>query len=210
MRPLPLGAGLLVLALAWLGLGLGPPAFTVHMSAHVAVVAIAAPLLALGIGGSALDPSARLPLLASPLFASALEFVVVWGWHSPLLHEAAREQPAVLVAEQASFLIVGLLVWLSAFGGVGEQRTLAGGIFALFVTSMHMTLLGALLALAPRPLFDHHGHGAVGLGLDVLQDQQAGGAIMLTVGGASYLLGGLVLMARLLRAPAAAGEGGRR
>jgi hypothetical protein len=61
---------------------------------------------------------------------------------------------------------------------------------------MHMTLLGALLALSPRPLYRHV--AAFG-GLSPLQDQHLGGAIMLLVGGASYLLGGLWLTARLLR-----------
>jgi putative membrane protein len=63
-----------------------------------------------------------------------------------------------------------------------------------------MTLLGALLALSPRPLYGH-AHGAGIAGLAPLDDQHLGGAIMLLVGGASYLIGGLVLVGRLLRQP---------
>jgi putative membrane protein len=204
MRKLLATLGCLVLALAWLA----PPAlgielgFAGHMSVHVAVVAIAAPLLAVGLAGSRLDPTPLAPLLFAPLLASALEFAVVWGWHAPALHAAARAAPAVLALEQASFLAVGLLVWLAAFGrGRGPAGAgWAGGILALFLTSMHMTLLGALLALSPRPLYHAHGGFA---GLAPLDDQHLGGAVMLLVGGASYLLGGLVLMARLLRAPLA-------
>lgn len=197
-------SGCLVLALAWLA----PPAlgsetgFAGHMTVHMAVVAIAAPLLAIGLAGSRLDPTPLAPLLFAPLLAMALEFVVVWGWHAPFLHAAARGSPAVMALEQVSFLAVGLLVWLAAFGrGRGPAGAAWGaGILALFLTSMHMTLLGALLALSPRPLY-HHAHGAMGLA--PLDDQHLGGAIMLLVGGASYLIGGLVLMARLLRAPSA-------
>jgi putative membrane protein len=66
---------------------------------------------------------------------------------------------------------------------------------------MHMTLLGALLALSPRPLYEHaHAAGMVA-GLTPLDDQHLGGAVMLLVGGVSYLIGGLVLIARLLREP---------
>jgi putative membrane protein len=205
MMPTLATSGCLVLALAWLappalGLALG---FTGHMIVHVAVVAIAAPLLAVGLAGSRLDPTPQAPLLFAPLLASALEFVVVWGWHAPALHAAARASPAVLAIEQASFLAVGLLVWLAAFGrGRGPARAAwAAGVLALFLTSMHMTLLGALLALSPRPLYGH-AHGSFA-GLAPLDDQHLGGAVMLLVGGASYLLGGLVLMARLLRAPVA-------
>jgi putative membrane protein len=56
--------------------------------------------------------------------------------------------------------------------------------------------LGALLALAPRLLYPRCGGY---FGLTPLEDQHLGGAIMLLVGGASYLLGGLFLTARLLR-----------
>ncbi len=181
-------------------LGLG--GFAHHMTMHVAVVAVAAPLLAVGLAGSRLDPTPAAPLLFAPLLAMGLEFVVVWGWHAPVLHAAARHSAAVMALEQASFLAVGLLVWLAAFGsGRGPPRAAWGaGILALFLTSMHMTLLGALLALSPRPLYEHAHHGGAG-GLSPLDDQHLGGAIMLLVGGASYLLGGLVLLARLLREP---------
>jgi putative membrane protein len=204
MRRLTATSGCLVLALAWLG----PPVlgieagFAGHMIVHMAVVAIAAPLLAIGLAGSRLDPTPFAPLLFAPMLAMALEFVVVWGWHAPLLHAAARRSPTVMALEQASFLAVGLLVWLAAFGrGRGPARAAWGaGVLALFLTSMHMTLLGALLALSPRPLY-HHAHGAGIAGLGPLDDQHLGGAVMLLFGGASYLIGGLVLMARLLRAP---------
>jgi putative membrane protein len=62
---------------------------------------------------------------------------------------------------------------------------------------MHMTLLGALLALAPRPLYIH---AETFSGLTSLEDQQLGGAIMLIVGGISYLTGGLWLTVALMRA----------
>jgi putative membrane protein len=208
MRKVMAVAGGLVLALAWAA----PPAlgieagFTGHMIVHVAVVAVAAPLLAVGLAASRLDPTPVAPLLFAPMGAMGLEFVVVWGWHAPLLHAAARGSSAVFALEQASFLAVGLLVWLAAFGrGRGRGRGSApaawgAGILALFLTSMHMTLLGALLALSPRPLYGH-AHAAGIAGLTPLDDQHLGGAVMLLVGGASYLIGGLVLIARLLRQP---------
>jgi putative membrane protein len=74
-----------------------------------------------------------------------------------------------------------------------------GGAMALFFTSMHMTLLGALLSLSPRPLYEGHHHDDGWLGLSPLADQQLGGVVMLAIGGVVYLCGGLVLMARVLR-----------
>jgi putative membrane protein len=203
MRRAVLVCGMLVLAAVWLGPlpQLARQAFCAHMTMHMGVVAVAAPLLAAGVASGRLDPARRAPRLFAPIPASILELVVVWAWHAPALHHAARHDTAGLAAEQGMFLLAGLFVWLSAFGGdaqlSGARR--AAGVVGLLLTSMHMTLLGALLALTPRPLYAHMDGFA---GLTPLQDQQLGGAIMLLVGGISYLLGGLWLTAGLLRGPA--------
>lgn len=206
-------AGAAVLSAAWLGPlpALSRHAFSAHMAMHMAVVAIACPLLAAGIAGGRLDftregargASARWrALAASPFVASLLEFVVVWSWHAPGPHHLARHSDAWLVVEQGSFLGVGMLVWQSALGGGARRRErAAAGIAGLLMTSMHMTLLGVLLALADRPLYAH-GAGAAS-GLTPLQDQHLGGVVMLALGGSAYLAGALWLLAGLLRAPRA-------
>lgn len=200
MRAALAAAGALALAAAWLGPlpALARGAFFAHMTMHMGVVAVAAPLLALGVAGTSLDPVRRAPALFAPIPASILELAVVWAWHAPALHHLARHGAAGLVAEQGSFLLAGLAVWLSAFGGDrprSADRT-GAGVVALLLTSMHMTLLGALLALAPRPLYVHAHARPI---LAPLDDQHLGGAIMLLVGGISYLAGGLWLTAGLLR-----------
>jgi putative membrane protein len=223
MRAMPLTLGLIVLAAAWLGPlpGLAGQSFSAHMAMHMAVVALAAPLLALAVSGT-FDLARPLPWFFAPIPASMIEFVVVWAWHTPALHHAARQETWGLVLEQASFIASGLLLWIAAVGGAREQpefrngpasarpdsnelrRGLAvaqakagAGVVGLLFTSMHMTLLGALFALAPRPLYPHLTNGPAGF--EPLADQHLGGAIMLLVGGMSYLIGGLALTAALLR-----------
>lgn len=201
--------GLVVLAAAWLGPlpALSRHSFAAHMAMHMSVVAVACPLLAAGIARGRFDPVRagmrgwRAALL-SPIVASALEFVVVWSWHAPGLHRFARHADGGLLVEQGSFLTVGMLVWLSALGGEGPGRRdrSAAGIAGLLMTSMHMTLLGVLLALASRPLYMHGGMDTA-FGLSPLQDQQLGGVVMLAFGGVSYLVGALWLLGGLLREP---------
>lgn len=199
-----LALGALVLLAAWLGPlpALSQRSFAAHMAMHVSVIAIAAPLLAAGVAGGRIDPVRRAPMLFAALPASVAELVIVWAWHAPALHHAARHDAALLVAEQASFLGAGLLVWLSACAGAPSRERAAAGIGALLLTSMHMTLLGVLLAGAPRPLYVHASSPAAAMpfGLMPLQDQQLGGVLMLAVGGAVYLGGALLLLAGLLRA----------
>jgi len=198
MRQVWLAVGLVILGAVWLGPlpRLAPQSFAAHMTMHMGVVAVAAPLLALGLAGGRADPVRLAPRIFPPIPVSILEFVVIWAWHMPALHHAARHSAVGLAAEQGSFLIAGVLLWLAAFGGGVEfQANRRGaGVIALLLTSMHMTLLGALLALAPRPLYAHQGLGA----LAALENQHLGGAIMLLVGGVSYLVGGLWLMKGLL------------
>ena len=86
-----------------------------------------------------------------------------------------------MALQQVSFAVVALFIWLVAFAG----SPLAGAL-ELFFTSMHMVLLGALITLSQRPLYNLLCLG--GFGLDPLTDQQLGGAIMLIFGGAVYLV----------------------
>jgi putative membrane protein len=192
--------GTLTLAVLWIGPlpELAPQYFSAHMAMHMGVVAVAAPLLALGVAGTGLDPTHRFPAALSPIPASVLELVVVWAWHAPALHHIARMTGGGLIAEQSTFLLAALLVWVSSFGSRpahGADRA-GAGVVALLLTSMHMTLLGALLALAPRPLYAHA--TAMRGAAAALDDQHLGGAIMLMVGGAAYLAGGLWLASTLL------------
>lgn len=198
MRRPALAAGLLVLALIWLGplLDGWRDSFAAHMLAHMGVIALAAPLIAIGLPARwRPGPSTHAAL---PVLASLLELVAVWGWHAPAMRAAAQSSPAVTVAEQATFLAVGLLLWSTSLAAPGERTRAATGAAALLLTSVHMTLLGALLALSPRPLYGAGEVTCFGMVLDAGQDQQLGGVIMLVVGAAVYLAGGVYLVARLL------------
>lgn len=186
-----IGAGVAILLFAWAGPlpSLIHDSLAAHMWLHMTVVGIGVPVLAIG----AVQLRGDLPLpTALTIAASLVDLVVIWIWHAPALHHAARTDVSVLVLEQASFAGAALLVWLVALRG----PRIAGAL-TLFFTSMHMTLLGALIALAPRPIYAGHAHG--GGGLDPLVDQQVGGVIMLAIGGVVYLAGGLWLAAEALR-----------
>jgi putative membrane protein len=175
---------------------------TGHMAAHMAAVAVAAPLIARAIAGARFDPAVRWPRIVAPLPMSVMELLVVWGWHLPAARAFSAASAVGLVLEQAMFFIAGLLLWSACLGAVedadgGSRR--AAGVIALLLTTMHMTLLGTLIALAPRTLYGTVGCGLFGLALPPLEDQQIGGVVMLLVGAGSYLVGGLVLLFRVLR-----------
>ncbi len=200
MRVICLTLALLALGVAWFAplqhVVDGP--FAAHMIAHMAIVAIVSPLMAIGLANSRFDPVRAMPWLFTAMPASLVELVVVSAWHAPTLHDAARQNFDVYAFEQTSFLLAGLLLWVSVLGGDPEvqARRSGSGVVALLLTFAHMTLLGALLALAPRPLYHHAGAASM---LSPLADQQLGGTIMLVIGGVSYIGGGLWLSLGLLR-----------
>ncbi|RWE14106.1 MAG: cytochrome-c oxidase [Mesorhizobium sp.] len=194
--------GLLVLALVWVGplLDAWRDSFSAHMLAHMGVVAIAAPLMAIGIPLRPKPDANRAFTLALP--ASLVELIIVWSWHAPALRTLAQSSLFATAIEQATFLAAGLFLWLTCLPRRGSDITgNAAGAFALLLTSIHMTLLGALLALTPRPLYGTGEISCFGVALSAQQDQELGGVIMLLVGAAVYLAGGVTLFARLLAAP---------
>lgn len=205
LRLWPLGVAILLLALLWFGPlpERARGSFAAHMVMHMGIVAVAAPLLAVGLSRLAPALFAGIPA-GLALAASFAEFVVVWGWHAPALHDAARVETPLFLAEQASFLVAGLFVWVTALGtaegpdGLGAR---AAGVAGLLMTSMHMTLLGALLLFSPRPLYACADLCSPAASMTPVEDQALGGVIMLIVGGASYLIGGLSLLSSVLRGP---------
>jgi putative membrane protein len=188
-------SGAVILGFAWLGPlpDLVHASFTAHMVLHMTVVGLGTPLLAAGLARMRDWPARGRPALT--LAASLADFAVVWIWHAPALHHASRSDGAILALEQASFAGAALLLWLTALAG----PPLAGAM-ALFLTSMHMVLLGALIGLAPRLLYPGHGMHAQA-GLDPLTDQQIGGVMMMALGGVIYFGAATHRAARALQAP---------
>lgn len=213
MKRLCLILGLACLAGIWLGplLTLWRDSFAAHMLAHMGVVAVAAPLIGVGLSDWWPSRHAGTVVIALPIVASIIELIVVWAWHAPLLRALAESSTLVTAAEQTSFLLAGLFLWVSCIGAVwtGHQAVRAAGIVGLLLTSVHMTLLGALLALSPRPLYGAGSVTCFGLVLDAAQDQALGGVLMLLVGGAVYLAGGLFLLAKVMADPISAEKAAR-
>lgn len=203
-RNWPLILGLVVLAACWLGPlpAMSRTAFSAHMLLHLGVVALAAPLLAIGLARSGLRVDGLRHLGAWTFLVFSAEMLVVWGWHAPLLHEAAALNVWAFVAQQASFLAVGLGVWLLGFASQ-SRRGVAAAMFGFFLTFVHMTMLGVILIMAPKLIYPAElCLGA--FGFEPLDDQRFGGILMAAWSGVVYLSGAVALGARLL---STAGEG---
>lgn len=201
MKRLALPLGVILLAAVWLGplLDSWRASFSAHMVAHMGVVGIASPLIAIGLSAR-WTPKTPIPM-ALPVLASVLELITVWGWHAPAMRRIAEASTLATVLEQATFLLAGVLLWWSSLAQPSNRVHAAIGAGSLLLTSIHMTLLGALLSLSQRPLYGEGEVTCFGIVLGAQQDQQLGGIIMLLVGAIVYLAGGVWLARRLVDEP---------
>ncbi|QJD57502.1 cytochrome c oxidase assembly protein [Pseudomonas sp. gcc21] len=194
----PLTLGFLLLASFWLGPlpAMSRTAFSAHMLLHLGIVALVAPLLALGLSRAGVQLDGMRNLRGWAILAFSVEMIVVWGWHAPVLHEAAARHVSVFVVQQLSFLLAGLAVWLLGFAARSKAAASAT-VIGFFFSFVHMTMLGMLLILAPALIYPADlCLGA--FGFEQLEDQRFGGVLMAAWGGLVYMAGGVVFGARLL------------
>lgn len=176
--------------------------FSARIAQHVVLTTLAAPLLVLGrveCIGAAL-PRPRLHLLraatgktgAVPVVLFAL---VMWAWHVPALYDATFQRTLVYWTMHVTMIGAALILWYAVFRSTVSMVWRLAGIIA---TMLQMSLLGALLTLAGRPLFAVHSATTWPWGLSQLQDQQLGGLVMWVIGGLLVTAGAVIVLAEYL------------
>jgi putative membrane protein len=200
-------AGALVSPLHWLG----EHVFTFHMIEHEIVMAVSAPLLVLsrplGILLWALPKSGRLLFgrawraaasgatrvgLTRPTSATVIHGAAIWIWHAPQFFDAAVADEWVHRLQHLSFFLTALLFWWAML----RRASYGVATWHLFVTMIHTSVLGALIALAPTVLYAAQTVHALAFGLTPLEDQQLAGVVMWVPAGTIYAGATLLCAAR--------------
>jgi cytochrome c oxidase assembly factor CtaG len=178
--------------------------FSVHMITHELIMAAAAPLLSLSRPLApfawSLPRSMRRHLgqlrgiailwntMTAPLAATIMHGIAIWIWHIPALFLLAVAHEPVHWLQHFSFFASAVLFWQAML----RVPVAGAAIGYLFITSLHTSLLGALLVLSPRVWFPIAGN----LELSALEDQQLGGLIMWVLGGLVYAAAALMIAAQ--------------
>lgn len=205
------GLACVVVALAPSVDGLSARFFSVHMVEHELLVLVAAPLVAVGrpfVPFLAALPARLQPralglarreavlrtwaFLTAPLVAVVLHAAAIWAWHAPALFDAALESRPLHAVQHASLFLTAVLFWWSLVHGRGGRGRCGTAVAAAFLTAAHTALLGAILALAPAPLYRSY---AALLGARALPDQAAAGLVLCVPAGALFALVGVKLLA---------------
>lgn len=173
-------AGVAVLLLLFVSplCALSSALFSVRVAHHVALTAIAAPLLVLGWPG--LRPAGR------PALWAGLHIVTFWLWHAPAPYAWALSTGSVYWAMQLSLLGSAILFWSGL--RVAPAPT---AIILLLGMMVQMGLLGALITFASVPLYAPHYVSTQAWGLSPVEDQQLAGLIMWAPAALFYLAAAL-------------------
>lgn len=216
--------GILALGLAILSPldPLGDALLSAHMVQHLLLLVVAPPLLVLGTPLTpvmvALPRGWRATLshrwrslpvvgsswkaLNSPLMTWLIAAAALWGWHVPILYQAAVRRPLVHDLEHALFLGSASLFWwvvIQPIGRASTHRTVS--LVLLFTTALEGSALGMLMTFAHEPWYPVYADRVAAWHLTSLQDQQLAGVIMWVPSGVVYLGAILVLLYGLLREP---------
>lgn len=136
---------------------------------------------------------------AWPVLIAVVFSALWWGWHLPVLFEAALRSPAVYAAEVVSYLLAGTLLWLQ-LAGSWPLRPRSGPVHrvALVVAvAASCTVLGIVqafgsgLAYPAYRGFHHHD-------LSVIGDQQLGGAVLWVIALIPFSIAAVALLMRWL------------
>jgi putative membrane protein len=211
-----LGEAALVLALISPLDQLGGTLLSAHMVQHALLMAVAPLLLLIGQPGAAFAwafPARRRKgvftsglwrasasaanALSRPGPAGALHGLALWLWHSPAAFDAALQSDWVHALEHASFFGTALLFWRALLGDPSGRRA-AATIGVAFATLVHSGLLGALITMSTRPLYEWYGGRAALWGLSTLADQQLAGLLMWVPMGSVYFGTCLFLASQLI------------
>ena len=195
--------------------------FSAHMTQHLILILVAAPLLvmsnfvvaifgvlprgwaqALGHGLNQSQALSRTwQVLSHPVSAWLLFAIPLWAWHAPTLYEAALQDETIHTLEHLGFLVTAMLFWWVLFKNTTQKHVHYGmAIPYLFTTVLHSGILGALMTFTSQPWYPYYTTLVPLWGLTPLQDQQLAGLIMWLPGGTVFTLLTIGYFAAWLRA----------
>ena len=206
-----LGVGVILLALDTPVETLARQLFWAHMTQHLLLIMVAAPLLVVaspwlqiwrGLPLSIRRPLAKTAVrhpalagvrklalrLSAPLGAWVLSSANLWFWHWPPAYDLTLRNHAVHHLEHTLFLGLGILFWVQVIdpypfrARLGQFKRVA----YVFMATIQAWALAALLAFATTPFYAYALLPTRPGGVTALTDQQFGAGIMWVPGSITY------------------------
>jgi putative membrane protein len=164
--------------------------FSARAVHHIILISFAAPL-----GWSFFRRQYSIFDHVPPMAAFFVHTMMLWLWHLPVPYTWALSGSLPYWTMEIPLLLSALWVWREI---LDPQRGSAGALAICAGTILQMTMLGAFLTLAPRPLFSPHFLTADLYGLSPLEDQQLAGLLMWVPASIPYVTAFLFRIGRTI------------
>ncbi len=188
-RQVSFGAGLVVLEIALSAPvdHLSDQLLVAHMAEHLLIGDVAALLLVLGLTGPMLAPLlrnpviARLRVLSHPVVAIVLWAVNFYAWHTPLLYQAALRHDALHALEHATFLGLGIAVWMGLLGPLPKPAWFSNSARLVYIVAVRLigTVLGNIMIFGGTVFYPYYHAGDAHWHISSMADQVAAGGLMM-------------------------------
>jgi len=179
----------------------------VHMVKHLLVMAVAAPLLLLGVPHLPLaypflhwPPVARvIRALTHPVFCWLSATLAVMVWHVPAVFELGMRSHWWHLVQFTCFFAAGLLFWWPVIQPWQKARWSRWSIpVYLFLATLPCDVLSAYLTFCDDVVYAPYLGASLASNASALQDQQVAGALMWTFITFVYLLPAVVITVQIL------------
>lgn len=190
---------------------------SVHMTQHMLLMLLAAPLIVLGRPlavmlwafpartRKAIVSLTKRPVvrhtwhwLTLPVTVFLAHAAALWIWHVPALYETAVREPGIHFIEHVCFTGTAALFWWTLIHGRYGRAGYGIAVAYVFATTLHSTLLGAFMTLSERMWYPSYDSPTRAWHLNPTEDQQLAGLLMWIPAGILLTLFGLALFAAWL------------
>jgi putative membrane protein len=178
---------------------------TAHMVQHLLLTLVIPPLLLYGLPvwlyssfRASGTPWHIWRRVTHPTVAFVVFFLPFSLSHMPMFYDLTLRSTPVHVAEHLVFIGTAFLLWWSLLAPGSAYGQLSPGLqmIYIFAATIPGQIVGALITLADRPLYQEYANASRVWGMSAQVDQQIGGLIMWVGTGAVYLVAMAVVFFR--------------
>lgn len=166
--------------------------FSVHMTQHLLLTLVMAPLLLAATPSWLLEPFLNRPrvlavarVIVHPVTAMALFNGTLALWHVPTLYELALQNHNVHILNHAIYIFTALLLWWPVFSPLSQLPPLSypAQMLYLFIQSLVPAVLASVITFSETVIYPTYAAAPRLWNMEPLQDQQIGGLVMKLAGG---------------------------
>jgi cytochrome c oxidase assembly factor CtaG len=160
-----------------------------HMLQHTLIGAVAPLLLLLGLPRAFVEPllsvawRRRLQRVQHPGLAFPLWAVGTIVWLLPPVHQAVLDSPALWIVQQASFLLLGLILWAPVVESLPAPDWFSTGWKCGYMVGVWVVGLSIanVYWFSGTAFYDSHAAAAAAWGVEALEDQANAGTVMMVL-----------------------------